>query len=113
MMEQKKLSKEMFVQIIETIKSQFEHNSKVNKLLREIFEDGQGYPKTDKLICELTELLKFLLNDEDDIEYFMYDLDFGKDWQPGMIKCLNADTGEEEDINLSSAETLYDYLTSK
>lgn len=112
-MEQKKLSKEMFVQIMETIKAQFEHDSKVNKLLSEIFEDGQGYPKTDKLICELTELLKFLLDDEEDIEYFMYDLSFGEDWQPGMIKCLNADTGEEEDINLSSVEKLYEYLISK
>ena len=43
----------------------------------------------------------------------MYDLDFGKDWQPGMVKCLNADTGEEEDINLSTVEKLYEYLINK
>jgi len=30
-----------------------------------------------------------------------------------MIKCLNKDTGEEDDINLSTAEKLYDYLISK
>jgi hypothetical protein len=107
------LNKEKFIEIMSIIYEQFEHDRKVNKLLEEIFEDGQGYPKNNGIICALTDLLKILLFDEEDIEYFMYDLDFGKEWQPGMIKCLNKDTGEEDDINLSTAEKLYDYLISK
>ena len=112
-MKQNQLSKEKFVEIMDTIHEQFEHDLKVNKLLDEIFEDGQGFPKNNGIICALTDLLKILFDDEENIEYFMYDLDFGKDWQPGMVKCLNADTGEEEDINLSTVEKLYEYLINK
>jgi len=41
-----------------------------------------------------------------DIEYFMYELDYGKKWKTGMITDKDGN-----DIDFSTAEKLYDYLT--
>ena len=41
------------------------------------------------------------------IEYFVYDLNFGKDWEPEMIVDKNG-----EDIDFSTAEKVYEYLSN-
>ena len=103
----KKLTKEQFVKIISEIRKNNEYELHVNNVLGEIFTDGSGFPKNDGLLTELIDLLKFIMNDKEDIEYFIYDLNYGEDWKPGMI--MDGD----KDIDLSSAEKLYEYLTSK
>lgn len=102
----KEISKEKFVSIMETIKKEYNHVIKVNSLLNQIFEDGGGYPQ---MYCynELVELLKFLFNDDNNdsiIDYYIYELDFGKDWYKGCI------TVNKEDIDISNSEKLYEYL---
>ena len=102
-----KITKIDFVHIMNNLEKQSEQSTKVNRLLGEIFEDGGGFPREGNLINIIVDLLKQNLNDTDDIEYFMYELDYGKEWKTGMI------TVDDIDIDLSSAEKLYDYLISK
>lgn len=53
----------------------------------------------------VVDLLKRIFDDEfDNIEYFIYELDFGKRYVPGMI------ISDGENIDLSTADKLYDYL---
>ena len=68
----------------------------------DIHIDGIFYP----MMTETIELLSEIMHDEaDDINYFCWDLGFGKRWEPGMIINKNGD-----DIDFSTAEKLYDYL---
>lgn len=58
------------------------------------------------LITDIIDLLSEILHDKyEDINYFCWELDFGKKWKPGCIK-----DEKGNDINLSTAEKLYDYL---
>ena len=51
-------------------------------------------------------LLRKLLKDAvENIDYFIYELDYGRKYEPGMITDENG-----HDIDFSSAEKLYDYL---
>ena len=54
-------------------------------------------------------LLRKLLNDAvENIDYFIYELDYGRKYESGMITDEN-----EKDIDFSTAEKLYDYLTGE
>jgi hypothetical protein len=51
-------------------------------------------------------LLRKLLKDAvENIDYYIYELDYGRKYEPGMITDENG-----HDIDFSSAEKLYDYL---
>ena len=54
-------------------------------------------------------LLRKLLNDAvENIDYYIYELDYGRKYEPGIITDENG-----RDIDFSSAEKLYDYLTGE
>lgn len=59
-------------------------------------------------IDSLTIFLKEEFNDENDwIEYYLYELDCGKKWVPGTV------TFDDVDIKLSTPEDLYNILKSE
>lgn len=54
-------------------------------------------------------LLRKLMDDlYENIDYFINELDFGRKYKPGMIT-----DDDDEDIDLSTAEKLYDYLVRR
>ena len=54
----------------------------------------------------VVKLLKFIMNDQDDlIGYFIYELDYGRKYEAGMIQDENG-----KDIDISSSEKVYDYI---
>lgn len=54
-------------------------------------------------------ILKDIMKDKgEDIEYFIYDLNWGKEYTPGCVV-----EGNGMEVDLSSIDTLYDYLLSK
>jgi hypothetical protein len=54
-------------------------------------------------------LLRKLLKDAvENIDYYIYELDYGRKYEPGIITDENG-----HDIDFSSAEKLYDYLTGE
>lgn len=108
------LSREDFTDIINRLKDSSDLVDKVDELFRN---------SRDKVECDFCSgaglqishehtvvfLLRKLLNDAYEyIDYFIYELDYGRKYKPGMIKDEN-----DQDIDLSTAEKLYDYLVRK
>lgn len=67
-----------------------EYETQMVKLLNKMFDQGN---------CE---------NGESDIEYYLYELDYGKNYKDFPIECPNGET-----IYLSSPKVLYDLLTGE
>lgn len=103
------LTKEQFVHYINFIKERREKIEQINELFTEEFEDSIFYPHT-KYEIEMVDLLRTVFEDSDDnIGYFIYELEFGE---------LDAakEAIEEADgtiISLTSPEELYNYLAKE
>lgn len=102
------ITKEEFVSYIEFIKERGEKMDEMNKFFTDEFEDSIFYPYL-KYETKLVSLLKSVMHDKyDDIEYFIYELNFGEKYEDGMIR--------EKDgtlIDFSTAENVYDYLVER
>ena len=105
------LKKEEFVIIVDKLRDSSDLVDKVNELFcnsRENVEcdfcNGAGLQISHEKIVIF--LLKKLLNDVNGwIEYFIFELDYGRKFKMGMAR---DDMGDN--IDLSTAEKLYDYL---
>ena len=94
---------DLFRKAIEDIRRIHNFEEDVNGLLRKFNTDGEYFVPT----CEdmLVKVLQDSMNDTDEfISYFIYDLNFGKEWKEGNV----VDNGK--DIKLSTIDELYDYL---
>ena len=102
------MNKELFVSTINSIKKQTEIDIKNSSMLQEMFPYDSiycGY-NNSKLFNALNKILKESMKDEYDwIDYFMYELDFGKKYYDGCV--LDKD---KSIIDLSNAENLYEFL---
>ena len=107
-----KLSKERFVEILDTLKAAKDFSDEHDKLLSSYrsrfdtdFMDGAGFA-----ICHdnlVVELLQTILDDTGElIDYFVYEMEFGRRTDFTTI------TDNDREIRIASAEDLYDYLTS-
>lgn len=123
------LTFEQFQDQMSKLKVLFEKDAKVNDFIREMTFDGYGFFFGDA-INQIIDLLILLMDDNPQdslIEYFVYDLDFGKDWQVGMVTERKPGTQipdkdkvyepddvylepEEIDIPLGTVEDLYKEL---
>lgn len=112
------ISKEKFVEYINFIKSLDKKESSLQKGLEECFgRENVGYlfvfnevvPKMIEMLCDLMGIeYNATQHIGDDIQYFIYELDFGEN------KC--AKSAVEEDgvtYDLSSPEKLYDYIVKE
>ena len=81
---------------------------KVNKVFTEEFEDSVFYPYF-KYEAAFVDLLVAAVSDNydarEDIECFLYELDYGHNWEPGMITEAGG-----TDVKMSSTEDLYNYI---
>lgn len=105
------ISKEDFVNTINELKRCIDKEDNIYDVLQkfDIYLDDDSEKLYDTVI-HLLEILTGAIVDEEfgsDISYFCWDLDFGRDYEPGMIT-----DKEGNDIDCSTAESLYDYLTS-
>lgn len=104
-----KLTKELFVETINQIQKQMEHDQKCHDAFQIILPDDyvSGYDN-NHLLSQLIKFLKIGCVDntsDSTIEYFIWDLDFGKEYKGG---CIIDKLGNN--IDISTAEKLYDYL---
>ena len=105
------LSKEEFVEIMNRLRESSDLVDKVDELFRNSrdnverdFCNGASLQISHESIVIL--LLKKLLKDTgEDISYFIYELDYGRNYEPGMITDKDG-----HDIDFGSPEKLYDYL---
>ena len=101
------ISKEKFLSVIGEIKKWHDLEDDLWKLGKKYNQDADWYiPST--LEDALVDLLEICMGDSiSDISYFIYELDFGKEYEPGDV------LGEDgKEIDFSSAASLYDYLLS-
>ncbi len=107
----RKLSKKEFCSILERLKEAKDLVDKVDELFdksRENIENDFANGASLQISHESTvvKLLKIIMNDQDDwIGYFIYELDYGRKYEAGMIR-----DEDGKDIDISSSEKLYDIL---
>lgn len=103
-----KISKEMFVRILNTIKEQEEVNDKISEALELVCDDYVCFnsllPFPTLLIDVLNEVME--IKDKDFISWWLYE-DVEK-----TVFMLNK-KGEEIQIDVSSPEDFYDFLVSE
>ena len=108
------ISKEEFVEIMSRLRESSELVAKVDELFRNSRDNVEcdfcnGASLQISHQSTVVFLLRKLLKDEvEDIDYFIYELDYGRKYEPGMITDKNG-----ADIDFSTAEKLYDYLTEE
>ena len=103
------ISKDKFKEIINRLKSYDELQDKINDLFKDNIDNKEEDFMNAGSICIGHEsVVVYLLEkmfDTDMISYFIYELDYGKKYKAGCV--LDANMNE---IDLSTAEKLYDYL---
>ena len=108
------ISKEEFVEILNRLRDSSDLVRKVNSLFRNSRDNVEcdfcnGAALQISHESTVVFLLRKLLKDAvENIDYFIYELDYGRQYEPGIITDENG-----HDIDLSSAEKLYDYLTGE
>lgn len=97
------ISKENFIKYISKIKELYEIENAVNKAGREL-ELSISFAPYEQLVVEI---LSDAFNDteNDNIDYFIYELNYGSRWHEGCIT-----TKDGKDIPMRNAEELYDIL---
>ena len=106
------ISKEEFVEILNRLRDSSDLVRKVNGLFRNSRDNVEcdfcnGAALQISHESTVVFLLRKLLKDAaENIDYYIYELDYGRQYEPGIITDENG-----HDIDFSSAEKLYDYLT--
>ena len=108
------ISKEEFVEILNRLRDSSDLVRKVNSLFRNSRDNVEcdfcnGAALQISHESTVVFLLRKLLKDAvENIDYYIYELDYGRQYEPGIITDENG-----HDIDFSSAEKLYDYLTGE
>ena len=100
------LSKEDFVKAIKDVESVYKYQEGLNNFFRK--NNVEGYIFQPDCASTVLRLLHMILGERDKdewIEYFCFELNFGKKWEPGLIRDDNG-----LDIVLQTPEDLYDLL---
>ena len=103
------ISKDKFVEIINRLKNYNNLQDKINDLFKENIDNKEMDFMNACSICIGHEsVVVYLLErmfDTDMISYFIYELDYGKKYKAGCVLDENMN-----EIDLSTAEKMYDYL---
>ena len=103
------MNKELFVNTINKMEELYEEQELFSNVLKKIDNDFGGCLIHNKTITLLEDLLKKLVNDKYDyISYYLWELDFGKEYKDGVITEADGSI-----IKLSNPEELYDLIISE
>ena len=101
-----RITKQEFVKAMNDIHNQYQFEEKMSDSIKEIYDVQYALPN-ESLIKGMVELLNSLTGESDKesmIDYFIYDLDFGK--KSDKLKVIY----EKVEYQLSTPELLYDFL---
>ena len=99
------LTKEEFCKVIDQLQKAWDAESQIDKIARDLGSDFLSVDLT-YLGGPLTTVLDKMFNSEtEDVYYFCYELNFGREYKPGSVK-----DPDGTDVDFSTAEKLYDYL---
>ena len=103
------ISKEKFVEIINRLRNYNDLKDKIDDLFKDNIDNREmDFMNAGSICIGHESVVVYLLEnmfDTDMISYFIYELDYGKKYKAGCV--LDANMTE---IDLSSAEKLYEYL---
>lgn len=108
------MSKELFLEVMSSIKQQAEIDNKCSEAFQTILSNDHVTSYNNSLLLNmLIKLLKIYCNDYEDsdkswIEYFIWELDFGKKYKEGWVVKEN-----NINIDMSTEEKLYDFLKNR
>ena len=103
------MNKELFTYIVNKMDELYQEQEVFNNVLKTLDNDFGGCLIHNKTISLLEEVLKKLVNDKYDyIGYYLWELNFGKDYKDGVITEANGDI-----IKLSNPEELYDLIMNE
>ena len=106
------INKELFIETINIIQSQYEIDRKNSEKLSEVFKSFVDPYDNSLLTNQLLKIFNDIFNIKPneygtDIEYFIWELDFGKKYTEGCYTINN------ENIPLATAEDLWNLLNKK
>lgn len=109
------ISKEEFCEIISDLKEAYRLQSAVNELFgkskdnikNDFCNAGSLQISHESIVVKLLEVIF----ENDNISYFIYELDYGERYKPGSVTEII--DGKRENIDFSTPEKLYDYLTTR
>ena len=101
-----KLAKEQFVKYVNAFEKMSREENEILNVLdcNPEWKPSEWISQFYDFLSEMCELGEGTIEYGTDLDYFIWELDFGRDWKPGMV------TEDGRDIDLSSAEKLYDYI---
>ena len=103
------ISKEKFVEIINRLRNYNYLQNKIDDLFRDNIDNKEmDFVNAGSICVGHESVVIYLLEnmfDTDMISYWIYELNYGKEYKEGCV--LDANMNE---IDLSTAEKLYDYL---
>ena len=107
-----KITKELFIETINAIQTQYEKDWKNSDKLSEVFNSFVEPYDNSLLTNQLLKILNKIFNIKEneygsDIEYFMWELEFGKKYTEG---CISKDG---KNIPLATAEDLWNLINRK
>lgn len=105
-------SRELFIETIDALQKQTEHDRQCSAAFSVILpNDYISNYDNNILYKQLLKIIQIAMNDEYKdswIKYYMWELDFGKDYRVGCATMENGDN-----IDLSNSGKLWDFLTTK
>lgn len=109
------LTKEQFVEYVDCIKKTCDKDDMLSEAIEKACNDDCRviglYGAECSAMVDLLSLamgLEVGTRDGNEIEYFIYDLNFGKDYNEGSLSEMDGTP-----IDISTAEKLYDYIASE
>ena len=103
------ISKEKFVEIINRLRNYNDLKDKIDDLFKDNIDNREmDFMNAGSICIGHESVVVYLLEnmfDTDMISYFIYELEYGEKYKAGCV--LDANMNE---IDLSTAEKLYDYL---
>ena len=101
-------TKELFIETINELKKQHKHDKKCSKAFSVILPDDHiSFYDNHWVHNQLVKILKTAMNDSQKdgwIDYFLWELDFGNEWEEGKISV------GDKDFKLKTAEDLWNLL---
>ena len=103
------ISKEKFVEIINRLRDYNDLQDKIDDLFKENIDNKEADFMNAGSICIghetiVVKLLENIFNDKDTISWWIYECNYGRDFSLGDLEV------DGIEIDLSTAEKLYDYL---
>ena len=103
------ISKKEFVEIIERLKNYNDLQDKIDDLFKSNIDNKEMDFMNAGSICIghetiVVNLLENIFNDKDTISWWLYECNYGRDFSLGDLEVNGVE------IDLSTAEKLYDYL---